>query len=110
NLLALLNCRSDHTERGAVSGRCERTRVAMCEDSTFARHERCTVASHGLVGGDVLGVHALRFFDQRLPDLRQWPNANPLKLFLHALDRPEQIDRCWTRLADDLARLVEILL
>ena len=63
NLLALLNGRANYAQRSAVSGCGQGARVAVGEDSALARHERGSVASHGLVGGDVFGVHALGLFD-----------------------------------------------
>jgi len=66
------------------------------------------VASHGLVGGDVLGVHALGFFDEILLDLRNGANANALKFLRHAADRPEEVDGGGARLADGFADLIEI--
>src|SRR5215470_2694618 len=68
------------------------------------------MASHGLVRSNVLGVDALRFFDQRLLDLRNRTDAQRFKLFLHAADRPEEIDRGRTRLANGFTDLVEVVL
>ncbi len=66
------------------------------------------MAAHGLVGGDIFGVHALRFFDQRLPNLRDGADAKGFKFLLHAADRPEQVDGGGARLADGLANLIEL--
>ncbi len=66
------------------------------------------MASHGLIGGDVFGVHALRFFDQRLLDLRNGANADALELLLHAADGPEKIHGGGARLADEVADLIEV--
>ena len=63
NFLALLDGGADYAERGAVTGGGQRSGVAVGEHSAFGGHERGAVASHGLVGGDVFGVHALGFFD-----------------------------------------------
>ena len=69
NFLALFNGRADHAERGSVSGSGERAGIAVGEHSAGAGHERSAVAAHRLVGGNIFGVHALRFFDQILFDL-----------------------------------------
>ena len=66
--------------------------------------------SHRLVGGDVLGMHVLSFFDQGLLDLRNWPHPHAVKLFGHAPNGPEQIDCSGTGLTDGLAYLVEVFL
>jgi len=66
------------------------------------------VASHGLVGGDIFGVHALSFFDQSLLDLRDGADAEGFKFYRHAADRPKQVDGGGTRLAVDFADLIEI--
>ena len=108
NLLALLDRRADHAQRRAVPGRSQRAGIAVRKHSAFARHQRCAVASHGLVGGDIFGVHALRFFDEVLLDLRDGTNAHALELLLHAADGPEQIDRRRPSLADYVAGLVEV--
>ena len=81
--------RADHAERGAVAGRGQRSGVAVGEDASAGGHQRGAVAAHGLVGGNVFGVHALRFFDQRLLDLRDRTDAEDVKFLLHAADRPE---------------------
>src|SRR5579859_836951 len=108
NLLALLDGRADHSERCAVSRGSERSGVAVGEHSAAARHERRAVASHGLIRGNVFGVHTLRFFNERLLDLRDRADANALELFLHAADGPEQIHRSGARLSDEVADLIEI--
>src|SRR5215467_5794280 len=82
----------------------------MSENCAFARHERRAVASHGLIGGDVFGMHALRFFDEISLDLRNWTYADTLKLFLHPLNRPEEIHCCGARLTDQIADRVEVAL
>ena len=66
---------ADDSERGAVAGRGQGTRIAVGEHAAACGHERGAVASHGLVGGDVFGVDALGFFDERLLDLRDGANA-----------------------------------
>ncbi len=66
------------------------------------------MASHGLVGGDVFGVHALGFFDEILLDLRDGANADALEFLRHAADRPEQVNGGGAGLADGFADLVEI--
>ena len=45
--------------------------------------------AHGLVGGDVLSMHALRFFDQGLFDLRDRFSAEQFEFVVHPADRPE---------------------
>ena len=107
NLLALLNRRTDYAQRGAVPGGSQCSSVAVGQHSAFVGHQRGTVSSHGLVGGDVFGVHALGFFDEILLDLRDGSNAHPLELFLHAADGPEEIHGRRTGFADDVADLVE---
>src|ERR1700731_1229041 len=49
------------------------------------------VAPHRLVRCDVFCVHALRFFNQIVLDLRDGPDAYALEFFLHSANRPEQI-------------------
>ena len=110
NLLALLDGGADHTQRGAVSGSGQRPGVAVGEDSAFGGHERGAVASHGLVGGDVFGVHALRFLDKPLLDVRNGTDADALELLLHAADGPEKIDRRRPGFADEVADLIEVAL
>ena len=110
NLLALLDRRPDHAQRGAISRGGERARIAVGKHSALGRHESGAMASHGLVGGNILGVHVLRFFDQRLLDLWDRANADALKLLLHAADRPEKIYSRGPRLADYIASLIEVTL
>ena len=80
NLLACFDGRADHAERGAVAGGGERSGIAVGEHAAAGRHERCAVASHGLIGGDVFGVHALGFFDELLLDLRDGANAEAFRI------------------------------
>src|SRR5208282_2828246 len=68
------------------------------------------MASHGLIGGDIFGMHALRLFDQFLLDAFDGADAEGFKFLGHAADRPEQVDGSGARLADGLADLVEIFL
>jgi hypothetical protein len=110
NFLALLDRGADHSQRRAISRGSESTGVAVGKDSAFGGHKRGAMASHGLIGGNVFGVHALRLFDEALLDVRNGTNAHALELLLHAPDGPEKIDRGRTRFADDLADLVEVAL
>ena len=47
------------------------------------------MATHCLIGSDVLSVHALGFFDQGLFDLRHGLPAEKFEFVAHAADRPE---------------------
>src|SRR6202140_1965379 len=110
DLLALFDSGANDPEGGAVSRRRERAGVAVCQHSARARDQRGAVAPHCLVRCDVFRVHALRLFNQIVLDLRDGPDAYALEFFLHSANRPEQIDGCGTRLADEVANLVEVAL
>ena len=110
DFLTLLDRGADDSEGCAVSAGGQRAGVAVGEHSSFGGHEDSAVPSHGLVGGDVLGVHALGFFDQSLLDLGERSDADALQFFLHAANGPEQIHGGGARLANDIARLIEISL
>src|SRR6202050_3295928 len=110
DFFALLNRRANHAERGAVSRRRQRAGIAVSQHSAGRWDQRSAVASHGLVGGNVFGMHALRFFNQRLLDLRNGLDAKALKFLRHAADGPEKIYGRRARLADDIADLVELAL
>ena len=79
----------------------------MGKHASAGRHESRSVAPHRLIGGNVFGVHALRFRDEHLFDLRYRTRPQPLKFLLHAPNRPEKIHRGWTSLADNVANLVK---
>ena len=65
------------------------------------------MASHGLVGSDVFGVHALRFFDEVLFDLRDRTNAHVFKLLLTA-NGPEEVNGGRPTLTNQVASLVKV--
>src|SRR6267143_4068036 len=110
DLLALFDGGPDHAQSRTVTGGGQSTGVTVREHAPAGGHEGSAVASHGLVGGDVFGVHALGFFDECLLDVRERTDAQEFELLLHATDRPEEIDGGGARLADDFADLVELLL
>ena len=82
----------------------------MGKHAAAGGHQRGTVASHGLIDGDVFRVHVLGFVDQCLLDLRDRAHAQVFEFFLHAADGPEQIDRGGAGLADQVTDFVEVLL
>ena len=90
-LFARFHGGADYSERGAVTSGGKGSRVAMCQDASACGHERGSVTAHGLVRGDVFGVHALRFLDQRLLNLRNSFATQRFKFLRHAADRPEKI-------------------
>ena len=110
DFLSLLDGGADHSQRGAISAGRQGPGVAVGEHAAARRHQGRAVPAHGLVGGDVLGVHALGFFHQRLLDLGQGPHPQHFELVAHALDRPEKIYRGGPGLAHDVADLVKLML
>ena len=109
DLFPLLDRRPDHSQRRAISAGGQRSGIAVGEHASAGRHQSCAVRAHGLVSGNVLGMHALRFFDQGLLDLRQRTYSQQFKLRSHAPDRPEKIHRRRPGLADDITNLVKLL-
>ena len=110
DLLALLDGGADHAERGAITSGSKRPGVAVGENPAFRGHEGCAVASHGLISGDVFGVHAFGFVDQFLLDLLEGADAQALEFLCHATNRPEEIHRGGPRFTQDDAGLVEVAL
>ena len=110
DFLSLLDGGADHSQRRAISAGGQGPGIAVGENAAAGRHQGRAVPAHGLVGGDVFGMHALGFFNQRLLDLRQRPHPQHLKLVPHALDRPEKIYRCRPGLPDHIADLIELVL
>ncbi len=110
DFLTLLDGCADHAERGAVTGRGERSGIAVREHAAARWHQRCTVSSHRLIRGDIFGVHALGFFDQALLNLDDGTGAGAegFKFLLHATDRPKINSLPSTRLTNRFADRIEI--
>ena len=89
DFLSLLDGGADYTQSSAVSARGQRSRITMREHAATGGHQSCAMPAHCLVGSDVLSVHALRFFDQGLFDLRHGLPAEKFEFVAHAADRPE---------------------
>src|ERR1041385_6392062 len=79
----------------------------MGEHSTRGRHERSTMAAHGLISGNVFHQHFLRFFRQRDLHMVNTLRRNGFKDLLHTADRPEKIDSSRTSLANCPANMSE---
>ena len=82
----------------------------MREHAAACRHESRAVPPHRLIGSNVFGVHAPRFIDQRLLQLRQRPDPEQLKFLAHAANGPEQVHRGGPRIAHYLADPLELRL
>src|SRR5581483_4440495 len=81
----------------------------MCQHAATGRHQRCSVLTHGLVGGYIFYIHSLRLLYQGPLNLRNAEALHSIELSPHAFDGPEQIDRRWPRAANHLAYFVEFL-
>ena len=82
----------------------------MREHPAAGRHQRGSMTSHGLIGRNILGVHALRFFNDRLFNLFHRTHPKQFEFLLHTTDRPKQIDGGWPRLPDEVANLIQVAL
>ena len=109
-ILSGFNRSTDHTQCSPISGRCQCSGIAVCEYSAARRHQNGAVLAHCLIGRDVFRMHALRFLNQILLDLRNGRNPDALEFFLHTANRPEQIHRRGPRLTDKVADPIEIAL
>ncbi len=109
-LFALLDRNAKDAERRADACRRERARVALRHHAAFAGHEFGAETAHRFVGRFLLKMDLLR--------LRNHCGANFIEigslrcdcgeLRLHAIDRPEKIDRRRARLRENRANLVEL--
>ena len=112
HLLARLYRRPDHTQRGAVASRRQRTGIAMREHRLMIGNQVRAVPPDGLVDGNVLEADLLRLGSQAFPDFPQWPAAQRLIKLAHAVNRPKKIDCRRTgagqRIADPLHLRIQI--
>ena len=65
------------------------------------------MAAHLLINCDVFGVHALRLFNDRVFDLRDWTHSEHFEFLLHSPNCPKQINCSRTRFPDHIAHLIE---
>ena len=110
--LAGFHGRADHSQRGAVAGRGQCAGVAMREDRPAVRHQRRAVAADRPADRDILLAHDPGLFGQPPANgvhrLAAQPGVQPL----HAVDRPEQVDRgragCGQGVANGFELAVEV--
>src|SRR4051812_31632232 len=81
----------------------------MRKHATTGWHQGCAMPAHGLIGSNILGVHALGFFDERLLDLRNWVPTEQVEFCAHAADGPEEIYCRRSCLADYVADRIKLL-
>ena len=106
--LALRVRGADDAERGTVTGRRQRARVAVRENPRVRRHECRAVVAERAIGGEVFGEDRLRLGDQAGARLGHGPPRQTGRDRAHALERPEEIHRGRPRGGQPLDRGLEI--
>ena len=108
--LPLLGRGADHAERRAVAGRGERAGIAVREDAGVLGHHGSAEPAHGLAALEVLVVNRVGFALEPILELvdRLSLAHTVAEAALHAIDRPEQIDRRRPRRRHQQAELVEL--
>ena len=110
HLLALLDRAANHAERRAVAGRRQRAGVAVRQHARRSGTTLGAMRAHRAAARDIFVVNRARLGFEPLLDLidRLARRRRLGKHALHAIDRPEQIDRGRPRGRHHLAQLVEL--
>jgi hypothetical protein len=95
NLLALLDRRANDAQSGSVAAGGQCAGVAVRQDAALIGHKRRAKCAHRLAGGNVFGVHCVRFGQDFHLDLGQGRArcGQVANSALHAVDGPEEIHR-----------------
>src|SRR5205823_4767010 len=110
DLLAGLDGGANHAEGGAITGGRERPRVAVRQHARAVGQHLRAMRPHCAATRDVLVVDLLRLAIETVRQLLS--RLSCLRAFaehaLHAIDRPEQVDRCRPRRGHHVADLLEL--
>ena len=95
HLAAGCNRAADHAEGGAVAGGSQRSGVAVRQDAGLRRHHRRAMRTDRPATRDIVIVNSVSFGSQPCLQLinRLAGQCAAGERLLHALDRPEQVDR-----------------